>query len=134
MKRILAVVAAALIIGAIGWAASSAGAAAGAGAGGAATRSTIAHEGVYSGRDEHHNHIRFTYAHGKIISFRVNHEDAGGTATVRRSGWGMLCDPGSPAICSHGHWFTPNKVKGGWQRGNDPHSTHFEAHAIHVTG
>ena len=131
MKRILAVVVAALIIGAIGWAASSAGAA---GSGGATVaRSTISHEGLYSGRDEHGNHIRFTYAHGKIITFRVNHEDAVGTATVRRSGWHMLCDPASPAICSHGHWFTPNKVMGGWQRGNDAHSTHFEAHAIHVT-
>jgi len=120
MKRILAAVVAVLVIGAIGYVATSASA-------GTAERSSVALEGHYSGHVGH-NHIRFDYTHGKVKNFRVNHSP-GVSADVHDAGWSMPCIPNSSFLNSHGHWVTSHKVKGGYQFGCG-NSTHFEAHWV----
>jgi hypothetical protein len=126
MKRVLAAIAAVLIIGAIGYTAGGASADGGA----TAQRSTgLIAEGHYEGRDALDNHIRFNYSHQYgMTHFRVEHE-GNVKAHVHNASWSMPCIPNSQFISSHGEWITTHMVKGGWQHGCG-NSHHFDAHWV----
>ena len=114
--------AAALLVGAVALLAGGTAADAGQGA----ARSGVALEGHYSGRDNHGNHIRFNYRHGRMDNFRINHLDIGG-ADVNSAYWSTSCT--DAYYCSWGQWEASHQVKGAWNRGtHGGTAVHFTVH------
>ena len=132
MKRILAAVAAVLIIGAI-----VAGATSGASAAVEDHHPTDHHSSVvprpgdYEGRDLKRKHIRFHVNHeGWISTFRIDHVELGSTWLKENASFTHVCQPVYNHFCAHGHWTDHEHVSGGWRMGNGVATIQYTAHWV----
>ena len=127
MKRILAAIAAVLIVGAI--AAVAGGATAGASSSSQERSSQGIVIGHYEGRDSHGNHIRFKVEHTDafyVTTFRVNHYEFG---RIKLKDASFSHDCNVQNYCAHGHWTNIDKVSGGW-RHRHGHTVSYTAHYV----
>ena len=126
MKRILAAVAAVLIVGAIAAAIGTSGA-------GASTSQERSSQGIvvghYEGRDNAGHHIRFyvvNHHQFQLTSFRINHVELGGILFEDAK---FSYDCNAQDFCAHGHWTNSDHVSGGW-RHRVGHTFTYTAHWV----
>ncbi len=130
MKRILAAMAAVLIVGAII-------AVAGGATAGAATsqRTSIGVVGGhYEGRDAHGNHIRFKVPHDgdlRVSTFRVNHTEFGHAPIgVHDNKAYFTHDCNKQHMCAQGHWTNIDQVSGAYRWHSQQRAISYTAHWV----
>jgi hypothetical protein len=117
LKRTVAVIITALVLGVAGGAIAE-----------SASATIIAKEGHYSGHDHNGNHIGFSYSrqHG-MSHFTIGYSFTIGGAHVSNAMWHETCHGG---YCTSGAWHNSTYVSGHYRHGGSSHKVAWSAHWI----